>query len=278
MPRVRANGLEFHVEERGAGAPLVLLHGFTGSSESWWPVMDQLAGHRRVIAVDLVGHGRSDAPNDSGRYAFELALDDLAVIAASRGLGRATWLGYSMGGRLALGLAAQYPALVSALILESASPGLADAAERARRRNDDGNLARRIEEDGVEAFVAEWERLPLWDSQQSLPATTRERQRALRLANRAAGLAKSLRGMGHGAQPSLWERLTEIEAPTLLVAGSLDHKFVGIARRMAEAMPDATLAVAPHAGHTVHLESPEYFAERVLTFVSRPAGIAVVGR
>ena len=46
--------------------------------------------------------------------------------------------------------------------------------------------------------------------------------------------------------------------------------------RMAEAMPDATLAVAPHAGHTVHLESPEYFAERVLTFVSRTAGIAVV--
>jgi 2-succinyl-6-hydroxy-2,4-cyclohexadiene-1-carboxylate synthase len=135
--------------------------------------------------------------------------------------------------------------------------------ERQARREADEALARRIEEEGVEAFVAFWETLPLFASQARLREETRRELRARRLRNRPEGLAGSLRGMGTGSQPSLWERLGELQPRTLLIAGELDEKFCSINRRMAAAIPGAQLHIAPGAGHTVHLEQPEWYADVV---------------
>jgi 2-succinyl-6-hydroxy-2,4-cyclohexadiene-1-carboxylate synthase len=272
MPLVETNGSTHHVDERGTGPPLVLLHGFTGSACSWWPMIDALAAHHRVLAVDLIGHGRSAAPARASRYAFDRALDDLRQVAETLDVGGATWLGYSMGGRVALGLAVTYPDLVSALVLESATPGIADVAERARRKSNDDELAARIERDGVPAFVARWERLPMWESQEALPADVLARERAVRLANSARGLANSLRGMGQGAQPSLWGRLPDLRRRTLLVAGERDVKFARIAAEIYNALPDAHLAIAPGAGHNVHLEAPAWFGESVKRFIDTTVG------
>src|SRR4051794_26503000 len=120
MSVVRANGVDFRVEDYGSGPPLVLLHGFTGSAVSWSPVSRDLASDHRVIAIDLIGHGASSAPADPWRYAFEQALHDLVEVTSQLGVARATWLGYSMGGRLALGMTLDYPDQVSSLILVSA--------------------------------------------------------------------------------------------------------------------------------------------------------------
>src|SRR3712207_3347755 len=157
MTLVRAHGIDFHLLDRGNGPPLILLHGFTGSSASWAHVIDDLTKGHRVIAIDLIGHGRSAAPRDPSRYAVESALDDLAEVVRQLGLERAHWLGYSMGGRLALGLALRHPSLVSSLTLESATAGIPHDDERDQRSVADENLARRIEDLGVEAFVKEWE-------------------------------------------------------------------------------------------------------------------------
>lgn len=61
MPEIDLNGMQYHVDVHGAGRPLVLLHGFTGSTRSWQHVIPELAPHRRVIAIDLPGHGRTGA-------------------------------------------------------------------------------------------------------------------------------------------------------------------------------------------------------------------------
>lgn len=275
MPDVYANGLTFHFEERGSGVPLFLLHGFTGQSESWSTTIEILKGKYRTIAIDLVGHGRTDAPADVSRYAFSQATCDLADIGSCVGIRQAVWLGYSMGGRLALGVALRHPEIVSALILESASPGIADSAEREQRRVADELLASRIESGGVPAFVAEWESLPIWQSQRSLTPIHIERQRSNRLANRANGLAGSLRGMGAGAQKPFWDNLALLQTPTLLIAGELDAKFVDIAARMVSMMPAAQLQVVPGAGHAVHLEQPALFAEAVSRFITQHANVAV---
>lgn len=269
MPEIAVDGMRFHVSDHGAGAPLVLLHGFTGSGASWWPVRDRLARDWRVLAVDLIGHGRSAAPRDPARYAYTRALDDLDEIAAALGFTRATWLGYSLGGRLALGFAVRHPERVAALILESANPGIAAAAEREERRRTDAALASRIEAAGIASFVAEWERLPLWESQRDLPDAARERQRAIRLGNQPHALANSLRGMGQGSQQNLWDDLGEIRVPTLVIAGERDAKFARIAEKMAAVIPGATLAIVPGAGHAVHLERPEVYLDLVDRFLRR---------
>jgi 2-succinyl-6-hydroxy-2,4-cyclohexadiene-1-carboxylate synthase len=274
MSIIRVNGVDFHVEDRGTGRPLVLLHGFTGSSASWSPVIDDLARTHRVVAIDIIGHGASAAPQDPSRYVFEQALRDLDEVTAQLGVARAAWLGYSMGGRLALGMAVDHPQRVSSLILVSATAGIQHETERLQRAEADQELARRIEESGIETFVQEWERLPIWESQRTLPTEVLQFQREIRLRNRAVGLANSLRGMGQGAQPSYWDRLDEIDVPVLLMAGALDRKFVGIAGQMGVRIAAAQLSVVPDAGHAVHLERPGEFLEVVREFLAQsdPSG------
>src|SRR5829696_5364509 len=269
MSGVRANGIDFHVEDQGNGPPLVLLRGFTGRAASLAGVSRGLATDHRVITIDLIGHGASSAPVDPSRYTFEQALRDLAEVTAQLGIARAAWLGYSLGGRLALGMTIDHPARVSSLILESATAGIQHEKERLQRAEADQELATRIEEVGIETFADEWERLPIWETQRTLPVEVLQVQREIRLRNRAAGLANSLRGMGQGAQPSYWDRLDEIDVPVLLMAGALDRKFVGIAGQMGVRIAGAELSVVPDAGHIVHLERPGEFLEVVREFLAK---------
>ena len=250
------------------GEGILLLHGFTGDGDVWRAYAPVLARHATVVAVDLIGHGRSDAPGDPARYGMERCVADLLAMLDQLGLARVAVLGYSMGARVALHLAAAAPDRVSALILESGSPGLAIDEERRARRDSDEALAARIERDGVEKFVAYWEALPLFATQRRAPLAVQIVQRRQRLSNSAVGLANSLRGMGTGAQTSLWDRLGEIHIPTLLIVGALDDKFRAIGGAMAAALPHARLAVAPDAGHTVHLEQPAEFDRLVTDFLN----------
>jgi len=259
------------VEQRGAAsknAPtLVMLHGFTGSAASWGNVLDTLTARGlRVIALDLPGHGQSSVPNDPRRYAIERCRQDILAALQELGVpkGHSLLLGYSMGGRIALYTA--FSGFFRALVLESASPGLADPTEREQRRVNDEALAASIERDGLAAFVDRWENLPLFASQQSLPLERREELHRQRLQNNAAGLAQSLRGIGTGVQPSLHAQLPGLRLPVLLLTGELDTKFTAIARQMAQALPQAQLRIIPGAGHTVHLEQPQEFASHVSDF------------
>lgn len=263
---VHLNGLRYSVEERGEGAEAVLLlHGFTGCAANWATITPRLAERYRVIAPDLIGHGDTESPADPERYRVEQAAEDLIALLDVLGLDAVHWVGYSMGARLALHTALHHPQRVATLTLESGSPGLASAEEREVRVANDTALAMRIEHDGLEAFVAYWEALPLFATQQSMPEAVRRHLQAARLRNDPRGLANSLRGMGSGAQPSGWNDLAALERPTHLIVGALDPKFMGIAGQMLARLPDARCTVVPQAGHTVHLERPEVFVEAVLS-------------
>ncbi len=264
---MNVNGVNYHVEVMGTGAPLVLLHGFTGSSVNWREHVPALAQHYRVIMPDLLGHGRTDAPADPTRYAMAHAAADVVALLDALVGDPVHLLGYSMGGRLALYIAVHYPQKIRTLTLESSSPGLRTEAERAARRERDNALAARIEREGVEAFVGFWEQLPLWDSQKQLADEKRAALRAQRLTNNPQGLANSLRGMGTGVQPSLWGDLETIEAPVWLINGNLDAKFLAISEQMTELLTLATHIRIGGAGHTTHLEKPYEFQQTVLEFL-----------
>ncbi|HEV2655495.1 MAG TPA: 2-succinyl-6-hydroxy-2,4-cyclohexadiene-1-carboxylate synthase [Ktedonobacteraceae bacterium] len=274
---VNVNGVQIGVLEReplvsgsDPAGTLVLLHGFTGSACNWERLYADLAlPNWRIIALDMLGHGKSSAPDNPERYRMEHCQDDILAVLQELGVqaGEAVLLGYSMGGRIALYTA--FSRFFRALILESASPGIADAREREQRRGSDDALAVSIEQEGVAPFVARWEKLPLFASQSNLPIAQQEALHRQRLHNRAVGLANSLRGVGTGAQPALHAQLPTLDLPVLLIAGELDAKFCHIARQMARDLPHATLHIVAGVGHTVHLEQPAVFEQLVTQFCSR---------
>ena len=251
-------------------ATLVALHGFTGSGRTWDALAAALAPDVDVVAPDLPGHG-ANLPDDEAAYALDRAARDVWALLDRRGVERASVLGYSMGGRLALRVALLHPHRVRALVLESASPGIADDAERTARVASDRALADAIERDGVAAFVDRWERLPLWESQRALSPDVRASLRAARLRGDARGLARSLRMAGAGVDAPLHDRLAALRVPTLLVAGALDAKYAAIARQLAALMPVARAEIVAGAGHAVHLERPAELARLVRAFVLAPA-------
>ncbi|MCB8922948.1 MAG: 2-succinyl-6-hydroxy-2,4-cyclohexadiene-1-carboxylate synthase [Ardenticatenaceae bacterium] len=278
MTNVIVNDTIYFYEVTGQGDPLLLLHGFTGSSQNWAAHVPILAQHYRVITLDILGHGQTDSPTDPARYRMDKVAEDVTAVLqiVNCQLSIVNLLGYSMGGRLALYLATHYPHRFRALILESASPGLDGKPARAERRTRDNALAERIERDGIAPFVDYWETLPLWASQQQLPPEKHTALRQQRLANNPIGLASSLRGMGTGAQPSLWPHLPALTLPTLLLAGELDAKFVAINQQMHALLPSSQLEIVAGAGHTVHLERPYSFQQAILTFLATPFATSIV--
>ena len=267
-----------HVERVGKGPPVLLLHGFTGSTRSWDEVRDKLFQHFTVLTVDLPGHGRSPAPDDPAAYGLSRFADDLARMLGAAGVDRVAVVGYSMGGRAALRFALSYPDRCTALVLESTSPGIVDESERAARRKADEELATLLETEGIEAFVDRWEQLPLWSYREALlrrlhPIPAHKLRMALmhvhaqRLAQSPKGLANSLRGAGAGVEPPVVELLSSLRMPVLLLAGALDEKYVAHARVMEAHIPDATVYVDPDSGHALHLEIPTRVASVIHRFL-----------
>jgi 2-succinyl-6-hydroxy-2,4-cyclohexadiene-1-carboxylate synthase len=250
----------------------MLLHGFTGSGRSMASVAQALEGDYDCIAPDLPGHGRSwpDAAPAAG--SFDACLDSLVATLEAQGHGRAHWLGYSMGARLALGCAVRHPGRVASLVLLGARAGIAGAAERAGRRRADEALAVRIEQLGAVAFIDEWLAQPLFETLRRRGPDFLASERRARLGHEPRGLAASLRGLGPGAQPPLFEELHRVQVPVLLVAGALDRPFVAAARDLAKRLPHAELLVIDDAGHAAHVEQPQAFMRAVREFLHRVDG------
>ncbi len=169
-----------------------------------------------------------------------------------------------MGGRFALHLALARPDLVSRLVLVSTTAGIDDGDERAARRRADDLLAERIEDQGVEAFVAWWLARPLFATLAGDAAAIDSR-----LGNTAAGLASSLRRAGTGTQEPLWDRLGNLSMPVLVVAGELDGAYLARGQRLVDGIgANATLLPVAGAGHSVHLEAPDVFAAVLEAFLA----------
>ncbi|WP_174614110.1 2-succinyl-6-hydroxy-2,4-cyclohexadiene-1-carboxylate synthase [Virgibacillus ihumii] len=251
-------------ETTGEGEPVVLLHGFTGSTGTWSEFVREWQHEFQVITIDLPGHGKT---THSRPVTIEECCSDLVSLFNYLAFDKVHVIGYSMGGRTALSLAMLYPEKLCSLTLESSSPGLSDDQERMDRRHRDAQLAKRLERDDIEAFVDFWENIPLFDTQKKLPNETRQKVRNERLNQSAEGLAMSLRSMGTGQQPSWWDRLNELKLPVLLLAGAYDEKFIGINKLMAKRMQQASLRLIEDAGHAIHVEQPQIFGKIVIKFL-----------
>lgn len=237
----------------------VFLHGFTQTHHHWHTAAHLLAERVDPAAtlafVDLPGHGLAADDVDGSIDEVGRRLIGLA--------GTGTYVGYSMGGRIALVAATTGDARIERLVLIGATPGIADASEREDRHRLDDARAQRLEQIGVDAFVDEWLAMPMFAR---LPDD--EDGRAHRCRNTTTGLAHSLRAYGTGAQTPLWDALASIHIPVLVLAGELDTKFAAIGARLVEQLPRATFAPVPDAGHAAHTERPAATATLIATWLS----------
>lgn len=247
---IDCDGAALHVEERGAGTPLLLVHGFPHDASLWRAQLDGLADVARVIAPDLRGLGRStggeDAPATVERYA-----DDLACVLDALGVDRAVVGGLSMGGYVALAFWRRHRARVRALVLADTRAGADDEAGRAKRRD----MMRVAREEGA-AAVAE----RMLDGM--VGRSTRRRSpelvddvRAMLVRQPVDGILRALQAMHD--RPDATADLGTIDVPTLVLVGDEDALTpVADARRLHEGITGSRLEIIEGAGHVSPLERP----------------------
>lgn len=252
---------------------VLLLHGFSGAPESWEKVTEQLAPDVEASAPLLAGHSGHELirgqwqpnppPGQPWAETFEGEVDRLSQWISHYQVAPSVLVGYSLGGRLALGLLQRYPTLFTRAILIGSHPGLSNMQERQERREVDEQRVAILQEQGVGPFMDFWQELPLFSSQRTLPQDVRDRQARIRRSHDVHGLTMSLRACSLAAMPDYGPHLKTIATPTTLVVGAEDAMFKRIARDMVEQLPQASLRVIENAGHNPVLESPQTLADLI---------------
>lgn len=246
-----------HAESVGDGPTLVLAHGFTQTGRLWGRFGELVGQGRRVVSVDLPGHGASSETRVD-------LLEGSGLLVDAGGAEPFDLLGYSLGARFALQGALGAPERITRLILISGTAGIEADDARAERRKRDEDTATRLEaEPDVDAFVASWLAAPMFATLRAGHAGTEERCR-----NTPAGLASSLRLAGAGTQAPLWGRLEELTMPVLVLAGATDPRYAASGSRLARGVAHGAFALVPGAGHAVHLEQPEVTAAIVRSWLT----------
>lgn len=246
----------------GTGRPIVALHGFTHTAAQFDRIAPLLGG--RLVAIDLPGHGSSVEQATDVASVVAAVVDTVHALAGSP----VPILGYSQGARIALSVACRTPDLVSALVLVSGTPGIADVRERQERHDADRRTADHIRAIGLDSFLEEWTTSGITSTTHRDPGE-RAADLARRRDNTADGLARAIVGYGQGATPPTWDAIGMLTAPALVIVGSQDARYVAIGQEMVHTMPGAELCIVPGAGHDPIGDRPQEVAAEVSAFLDR---------
>lgn len=250
---------------------IVLIHGFLGAPSSWDAVVEAWPRAWSARKLAVLGHGLNPLEGEESVDSFEDEVSRL-LLRCGGGATHRTLVGYSLGARLALGMAARAERPFGRLVLVSGRDGLDDVDEaRARAAHDDA-LAQVLVRDGLQRFVDRWETLPLFETQRTLPEARRAEHRARRLSHEACRLARALRILSLGRMPKYADDAFARTPRVTVVVGEHDPKFRRIADDWAHRYRVAVRVVAG-AGHDVVLERPEALAA-IIVEPSSPAELA----
>lgn len=257
MPFVRANGIKLYYESRGAGYPVVFLHGFAGTTRMWQPQVKALSRRYQFIVYDARGHGRSDSPRGADQYSADIVADDLRELLRTLQIERAVVGGLSLGGYESLRFYLRYRDLVRALILMDTGPGYRNPQRRAAWNGAQEERARLLEKHGMRALADD-------------PATRSEisyTPREVMLTLDPRGLAQMARSVSAQHDSSVIDSLGKVQTPTLVLVGERDKPFLQAADYMARAIPGARRVVVPNAGHASNIDNAGAFNREVLAFL-----------
>lgn len=253
MPRLLIDGVELAYTEWGEGPAVVMTHGFGMSTALFERTAVSLAEDHRVVAWDLRGHGRSDAPDPPDAYSVDTAVGDVAALLDHLGIEHATLLGHSLGGYLSLEFHRLLPASVAALVLVATGPGYRRDNGRVRWNRMVERIAARLESDGLAGLEIEGVVDPG------------------ALHQTADGLAKAARGMLRQDDARVMDHLESIDVPVLIVTGEHDTPYQAAAGCLADRIRRSVHVEIPHAQHVPMLSHPEAFAHAVRSFLDANA-------
>ena len=239
------NGLKIYYEVHGAGPPLVLLHGAFLTVESWGKLVPELARSRQVIAPELQGHGHTaDVDRPLG---FPQMAEDVAALLREIKIERADVYGYSMGGTVALALAARHPAVVRKLIVQGST------------YNKDGWEPEAFKQ--FSALPPDFAPPPLKDPYDKVAPDPKH----------WPVLVAKLKEMEMGFEGLPESDLKGITAPTLIIMGDREGLRPEQAVAMYRLIPKAQLAIVPGADHFLLFTRPDFVLTLMTTFLQEPA-------
>jgi pimeloyl-ACP methyl ester carboxylesterase len=269
LPRVQTNQTNLYYETVGAGEAILFLHGFTGSRQDWVNQMKAVQNNYRGIALDFRGHGKSEAPAEEKDYSIYLNCEDVYQLLNHLGIDNCCLVGHSMGGFTALQFTLDHPEKVRGLVLVDTSSGEWDIIPGyAELRAKLDKLART---EGLEAaFAYDAANNPVRIERFNKQPEQKEIARRKTTGTSVNGYICVPRSFGKW-QP-VTTRLGEIQVPTLIFRGENDLGFVRASNILKESVKGAELVVVPDAYHNPHEESPGFFNEILLEFLSEIKG------
>ncbi len=268
MPNATVNGIRLYYETHGdSGESLVLVHGYTGDVSDWRHQLPDFSKTHRLLAMDLRGHGRSDAPRDRSSYTVEQMADDVEALIERVGLERYHLLGHSMGGAIVQEIALRSPRKLLSLTLHDTSCKFGPGDDPVMTEWRDKRLA--IADTGDMAAVAELP--PPVAPPPHMPAD-RLQETKVRLANMSP---EAFIGAWRGllAWQGTVGRAREISVPTLIIYGDSDMPaLIRGSQKLAELIPDVRVEVIPEAAHSPQWERPTLFNRALRRHLEAHAG------
>ncbi len=245
---------------------IIFLHGFTQNSNSFSTLPKEITSNYRCLIPDLPGHGKTYVLESPTGFNTPAQIALLEEWLCSLGQNKIHLFGYSMGGRLALQFALKNLAQVQSLILVSTTAGIQEKAINLKRIQADSQLAEKILTMDTVEFLTQWLSQPLFQGIAEQGADFITQEIAKRLPIQKSGLACSLKYFSTGVMPSVWDQLSDLKIPSLIIAGSRDLKYTKLAHQLITLMPKANLMIL-ETGHTPMIESPLLFWQGVINFL-----------
>jgi 2-succinyl-6-hydroxy-2,4-cyclohexadiene-1-carboxylate synthase len=258
----------YSLEGKSNRPAILFLHGFMGDRFELQQAIAALSKHFYCVAIDLPAHGQTQVTEQDCYYTIQATAKSVINFLNFLHIDKCALVGYSMGGRLALYLTIHFPNYFHRVVLESASAGLTTTKARSDRLAQDRQLATRLEnliDYDFRLFLESWYQQAIFANLRSHPNFPQ--MLTQRLNNSPILLAKSLRNFSTGAQPSLWEELSQNQIPLLLIAGELDRKFVQLNQEIDKLCKSAKLEIMPNCGHNTHFENSDLFIQKIQNFL-----------
>jgi 3-oxoadipate enol-lactonase len=263
--KIKANGISMNYEVTGSGKWLTLVHGAGDNLGAWWNQVPAFSRSYKVLAYDVRGYGQTETP--PGDYSTDILIEDLYELLKALDISQTYLMGYSMGGRIAVGLALDYPEMVEALII--ANSGFAPMERSEEQMQEMAKMREQrmkvVEEQGLEPIMNESTAMVFSAGWPEKNPDVFEQYKKIRLQNDPESYLVAMRAMVWGAQPP---DVSKLSCPTFIIGGESDGLMGAESARATQVLiPGSQLKVMP-TGHAAAIERPEEFNAAVLGFLA----------